>query len=145
VSRLLYLFVLSSLLSACGRGYSDYELNEQSFDLDTMKLIQAESGVTLPAGAHGLNFYYKAPIDPAFAAKIRIPKDSEPEMMRTLSAIKSEDVNVIGTLGSRLKWWVPNNAKTLLDRQSTAGNAYLRATLTDEADGTILYLEWATL
>ena len=141
----LQLFLCVFLLSGCGQSYNDYELDETSFDAKTLKMIQSDSRITLPKGARGLNFYYKAPIDPAYAAKIEITQSSKEDMMRTLSAIKNEEISVSNSLGPRMRWWIPTNAKVLIDRQATVGGNYLRATLTHEGNSVILYIEWATI
>ena len=135
--------VALGLLAGCGSsGLREYELNETSFNAETLQMIQADSGVTLPKGTRGLNFYYKPPIDPAFVAKLQIPKDSTEAMVQQISAIKPEQINISGELGPRKDWWVPKDAKILVDRQSSPKGNYLRTTVTTEGDRTILYVEW---
>jgi hypothetical protein len=145
MKALLQLFLCALLFSACGRGHSDYELDETNFDAKTLQMIQSDSRITLPKGARGLNFYYKAPIDPAYAAKIEIPQSSKESIMRTLSAIKDETISVTNPLGPRMRWWFSKDAKILADRQATIGGNYLQMTLTDEGASVILYVEWVTI
>jgi hypothetical protein len=143
-TRVLSVLALS-LLSGCDRHMHDFELGEKSIDSATMKEIETDSGVALPIGAHGLNYFYKAPIDPGFAAKIEIPAGSKDEMIATLAKIKDEELHGDGGLGERFRWWVPKNPKKLIDRQSSDGTSYIHAILTDEDARIILYLEWCVM
>lgn len=145
MKMLLPLFSALLLLSSCDRGYRDYQLDRTSFDAKTLQMIQSDTRIALPTGAQGLYFYYKAPIDPAYAAKIEIPRNSEENMIQTLSAIKNEDIHVSGSLGAKMAWWIPKGAKILVDRQATVGGNYLHVTLTKEEATVVLYIEWATV
>lgn len=125
------------------RGLRGYELNETSFTDETLRMIQKDSGITLPSGVRGLNFYYQPPIDPAFAAKLEVPKDAAEAMVQQISTIHPEQINITGELGPRMSWWVPKDATILVDRQSSPGDNYRRTIVTSEGDRTILYVEWA--
>ena len=123
-----------------------YELDSRSFDSKTLQRIQSDTGIILPAGARGLNFYYKPPIDPAYIAKIEIPLKSKEDVIKTLSVITNDDnLHTMGSLGTKVSWWVPKGAKTLMDRQRQRfigpGN-YLHVMLTEEDATVILYIEW---
>ena len=133
-------------LAGCGRGYKDYELAGASFDAKTLQMIQSDTSIALPADSRGLNFYYKAPIDPAYIAKIEISKSSKEDMIKTLSATKSDEkTHVVESLGTKVTWWIPKGAKILVERQTFIGNGYLHVTLTDEDAAIILYIEWWTI
>jgi hypothetical protein len=131
------------LFSGCGRGYRIYELDRTSFDTKTLQMIQSDTGVALPAGARGLNFYYKPPIDPAYIAKIEIPLKSKEDVIRTLSAIENdENTHIMESLGAKVRWWIPKGAKALVDRQTFVRGNYLHVMLTEEDASVILYIEW---
>ena len=44
----------------CDRHLHDFELDERSFDRESMQMIQDETHLVLSTNAHGLNFFYKA-------------------------------------------------------------------------------------
>ena len=141
--NLICWFVFLGLLGAYViSGLREYELNETSFNDETLRMIQSDSGVTLPKGVRGLNFYYKPPIDPGFAAKLHIPTEATDAIIQQISAIKNEQINVTGELGPRKSWWVPKGAKIHVDRQSAPKGNYRRTIVTTEGDRTILYVEW---
>ena len=108
-------------------------------------MIQSDTRIVLPASARGLHFYHKPPIDPAYLAKIEIPRDSKAKMMETLSLITNMDIHTDGSFEKRVSWWIPTSAKVLVDRQTMIGSDYLHATLTEETDDIILYIEWVTI
>ena len=143
-AKILFPLLLAVLLfSGCGRGYRNYELDRTSFDTKTLQMIQSDTGIALPAGARGLNFYYKPPIDPAYIAKIEIPLNSKEDMIKMLSAIKNDDnIHASESLGAKLSWRMPKSAKVVVERQTFVGGNYLHATLTEEDAAVILYIEW---
>jgi len=130
------------ILAGCGKSYHNFELDEQSFDQETRQSIEKAIGFQLPTNARGLNYYYKAPIDPSFVARFEIPSTARGEMLRSLSAITNLDVHVVGAVSERVKWWTPKKGKILIDRQRINGESYCHAILTDEGDRLILYLDW---
>ena len=131
------------LVIGCSKYYRDFELDERSFDHATMQMIQTNTGIDLPPDAHGLNFLYKAPIDPSFVAKIEIPAGSQAALLAQLATITNEDVHVSGAVGNRMKWWTPTQGKVLIDRQRTGGDTYYHAILTDDGGRLFLYLDWS--
>ncbi len=109
-------------------------------------MVQSDTGIILPANAKGLNFYYKAPIDPAYVAKIEIPKDSKENVIKTLSAIKNDgNIHTVESLGAKVAWWIPKDVKVLVERQTFVGGNYLHVTLTEEDAAIIFYIEWWTI
>jgi hypothetical protein len=131
------------LFAGCGREYRTYELDRTSFDVNTLQRIQSDTGIVLPAGARGLNFYYKPPIDPAYIAKIEIPPSSKEDVIKMLSAIKNdENIHTTESLGAKVRWWIPKGAKVLVDRQNFHTGNYLHVTLTEDDTLVILYIEW---
>lgn len=132
------------LALGCGRDARPYELDAKNFDSKTLNRIQSDTGITFPAGARGLNYLYKPPIDPAYIAKLEIPTAFRADLIRTLSSIENDDqLQVMESMGKNVHWWVPKGAKLLLDRQRLvrAGN-YLRVILTEEGPDLLLYIEW---
>ena len=143
IRRILRVITLGVLIPGCGKDAREYELDQASFGITTLQMIQDESKIILPKEARGLNFHYKPPIDPAFAAKIEIPIGAREDMLRRLLEIKNEQINIVGELGPTNHWWVPKGAKILVNRQTSTDGVYLRVILTAEGAKTILYIEHA--
>ncbi len=103
-------------------------------------------GLKLPAGSKGLNFYYKAPIDPAFLAKIEIPSDARDGMAKQLSALPNKPIKTSGGLAERISWWTPKEGNVLEDREflDDSNGRYRRAILTEKDGVWLLYLDWNT-
>lgn len=74
-------------MTGCGRHAREYELDSTNFDAATLREVEQKTGVKLPAGAKGLNYYYKPPIDPIHIARISIPAEAKDEMVSRLSAL----------------------------------------------------------
>ena len=143
--RSVFLSILTVLLIAgCGRDAREHELDSKSFDSKTLQRIQSDTGIALPAGARGLNFYYTPPIDPAYIAKIEIPLSSKEDVITTLSGVENdENMHATESLGTKVRWWIPKGAKVLMDRQRFVGTGnYLHVILTEEGATVILYIEW---
>jgi hypothetical protein len=119
-------------------------LDGKSFDSKTLQRIQSDTGITFPAGVRGLNFHYKPPVDPAYIAKIEMPRSSKEDVIKTLSVIQNdENLHVTESMGTKVHWWIPKGVKPLVDRQKLVGTGnYLHVVLTEEAGRVILYLEW---
>jgi len=128
----------------CGRDAQQYELDSKSFDSRTLQRIQSDTGIALPPGARGLNFYYKPPIDPALIAKIEIPQNSTADLIKTLSAIENDgNIHNMETMGTKVTWWIPKGTKPLVDRQRFTGPGnYLHVILTEDGEKVVLYIEW---
>ena len=93
-----------------------------------------------------MNFYYTPPIDPAYIAKIEIPPSSKEDVIKTLSTIKNEDIHFMGSLGTKVSWWIPKGAKVLVDHQEFVGTGnYLHVILAEEDSTIILYIEWCVI
>jgi hypothetical protein len=133
------------LVTGCSKYDHNFELGERSFGRETLQKIEHDTEIGLPADARGLNFFYQAPIDPAFAAKIEISAASQTNLLRQLSEIEQRGVQVSGTLGPRFKWWTPAQGKVLIERQRKADSTYLHVILVEDQGRTILYLEWSAI
>lgn len=143
--RILYLIIpVVLLLTGCGRDAREYELDSKGFDSKKLQEIQSDTGIIFPVGARGLNFYYKPPIDPAYIAKIEIPKQSKDDFIKSLSTIENDhNIKNVQSMGTKVNWWIPKHVKPLLDRQRFVGTGnFLHVVLTDEGTKVILYLEW---
>lgn len=140
------LFLVAVCLMGCGKGTHDYELGSADFGADTLLMVEKEMGLKLPAGSKGLNFYYKAPIDPAFLAKIEIPSDAKDDMAKQLSALPNKPVRTSGGLSERISWWTPTVGNVLEDREflDDSNGRYRRAILTEKDGVWLLYLDWNT-
>jgi hypothetical protein len=138
--------LIAFCLMGCGKGTRDYELGSADFGADSLLMVEKEMGLKLPAGSKGLNFYYKAPIDPAFLAKIEIPSDAKEGMAKQLSALPNKPVKTSGGLSERISWWTPTVGNVLEDREflDDSNGRYRRAILTEKDGVWLLYLDWNT-
>jgi len=146
MNRLIILFFIAVFLMGCGKGSRDYELGSADFGADTLLIVEKKMGFKLPAGAKGLNFYYKAPIDPAFIAKIEIPSGAKDDMAKQVSALPNKPIKSSGGLAERISWWTPTVGKVLQDREffDDSNGESRRAVLTEEDGICLLYLDWNT-
>jgi hypothetical protein len=144
MNRFATLFLIAVCLIGCGKMERDYELGSKDFGPDTMLKVEKEIGLKLPAGTRGLNFYYKAPMDPAFIAKIEIPSDAKDDLVKQLSALPNKSIQISGGLYERVSWWTPTAENVLQYREFEDGNfVYKRAILTEKDGNLLLYLYWA--
>lgn len=139
MNRFATLFLVAVSLMGCGNGPHDYELGSANFGADTLLMVEKDMGLKLPAGAKGLNFYYKAPIDPAFIAKIEIPSDEKDGIVKQLSALPNKPTNSSGGLSERISWWTPTVGRVIQDRQSLDGFLYLDSPATMTANPAALH------
>ena len=136
-------FGLFLLLFGCGKYCRDFELDERTFDREILQCVEKAVGYSLPTNARGLNYYYKAPVDPAFLAKVEIPSSARSEILQRICTMTNEDVHVVGVISERVQWWTPTKGKILIERQQTSGEAYHHAILVEENGRLLLYLEWS--
>lgn len=145
MKRFVTLVLIAGCLLGCGDGLRDRELGPSNFDAATLREVEKEMGIKLPAGAKGMNYYYKAPMDPAFIAKIEIPADAKDGMLKQLSVLPHKPIRTSGGLPARISWWTPTDGKVLIEREFVDGREiYRRLFLTEKEDQWLLYLEWAT-
>lgn len=146
MNRSIILSLIAASLMGCGKGSSDYELGSADFRADTLLMVEKEMRLKLPPGAKGLNFYYKAPIDPAFIAKIEIPPEAKDDMAKQVSALPNKPVKSSGGLTQRISWWTPTAGKVLQDRDffDESNGQSRRAVFTEEHGIYFLYLDWST-
>lgn len=144
--RFASILLIAFCLLGCGKGTSDYELGSADFGADTLHMVEKEMKLKLPAGAKGLNFYYKAPIDPAFIAKIEIPADAKEDIMKQLVTLPNKPIKSSGGLPERISWWTPTEGTVLHDRVffDPANGQYRRSVLTEQGGILFLFLYWHT-
>lgn len=143
MKRFVTLVLIAVGLIGCGDGLRDRELGPTSFDAATLREVEKEMGITLPADAKGLNYYYKAPMDPAFIAKIEIPAHAKDGLLKTLSALPHKPIRTSGGLPERIPWWKPTEGNVVLERLFLDSGGIRRRVLFTEKDAKwLLYLEW---
>lgn len=148
LTRVCLLLSAILFLSACGQSRYDraFELDQSTFDAEAMQMIRNDTGLTVPAGARGLNFSYTPPIDPAFVARIEIPAESRAAIETQLAALKENRINGTGGLSTKTPWWRPTQGKVIVDKQVFDPNhgTNLHAILVTEGETLILYIDWST-
>lgn len=136
---------LSITLIGCGKDASEFELDEKSFDEDTIHLLEDATGFDIPDGATGLKFYYIPPIDPIYFAKIQIPEDSLEMIKKQIAALTTAQ-NFPDNFGDdRCTWWPPTLKNVVVSKKSNPTGFYLEVHLIEEAGSLILYLKYFTV
>ena len=146
-------FALSLLLSpllilgysGCSRGAGAIShLDSASIDRQVLEDIGDKANLTFPEGSIGLFFAErKNAMDPSFATKISIPKDSQANFLAQLETLQSSRGGIIGSLNEEVSWWSPQKEFTLSEKMylsSKGGGVYF--VLCEEGDSLALYLEW---
>lgn len=124
---------------------NERDQDEKTFQARTYTHIERESGFKLPPNAKGLNFYYWPPIDPGFAAKLRIPFESKAQLITQIEKIQNTGNAIFTPVGARQKWWISENAKIILERKVENGSSYFLIFLVEEGEDLILYLEYSVI
>jgi len=146
-TRAILITGICIVLVGCGNVPRDYELDEKTFTPAHLKMIEQKIGVSLPAGARGLDMYNaQAQIDPAFIAIIQIPDSSSGDFIRELSEIQGETVSVTNYLVNRVTWWHPSTAKMRVDRRffRKPSGDFVELLMCDENGRHVLYVDWAS-
>lgn len=146
MKNVLFFILTFLLLIGCrdSRWFREFELDEKTFNSEAMQMVIRDTGLDLPEGVRGLNFRYSPPIDPAFVARIEIPKEARFHVQKQIEAIKNQDIDLSGGPGKKVAWWPPPQKKMVIDRQLIqADGDYFRAALTQEDKRIILYVEHA--
>lgn len=135
------LLVLLGWINGCGSADRDYELNEQSFTAKAKTMVEQETGIILPPGSRGLDFFYQgSSIDPSFIAKIQIPNGAKEEFSERIEQLPKRDGSVVNSLTKRVTWWKPTtaNVERLFDRNMNC----VHLILCEENSHCMLYVEW---
>ncbi|MCK5802982.1 MAG: hypothetical protein KAI66_09130 [Lentisphaeria bacterium] len=139
-------FVLCVVLLGCGRDSTEYELDESSFGANTIKIIEKECGITLPAGSKGLKFHYVPPIDPIVFAKLAIPADGGKAVETWLTGLTFSGTSFPEDFADdRCKWWPSSPRSVIMSKQGFANGYYIETYLVQEKEQLILYLKYFTI
>jgi hypothetical protein len=148
----LMLIGIAAVLAGCSggtapvpieRSTSDRHLDETTFDSDALAMVQRDTGLSLPRGSRGLQMFYQgASLDPSFVAKIQIPTDDGEHFISQIQAITNQEGTVSGSLTEKVSWWAHPDSAIRLQRQWNPHGNYVRAIVTEDNDGLVLYVEW---
>jgi hypothetical protein len=145
VYLLPYLFTLCLAISHGSRDLREYDLDEQSFQADTLAKIQKESVMVLPEGAKGLRFHYVPPIDPIFFARIAIPSNAEKIMAQRIEGLPASPPFPHDFANQRCAWWPTDPKGVILSRQAFQNGWHLEIHLVREKEQLIFYLKYFTI
>jgi hypothetical protein len=147
-------FIITAALIVIGcsdrKHDRQFELDELSFDGETMHTIESMSSFTIPQGSRGLNFAYKPPVDPGFAARLEIPALSRESVMKQIEGIEGQATVASGAPPLHVTWWLSKRENVLAEKQAFNGSGkssktgYHHAILTKEGAKLILYLHYHT-
>ena len=144
-----FICMLSLIVTFVGcsnaKWFSEFELNEKTFDSDAMQYIKEISGIDIPEEAKGLKFYYKPPIDPCFIAKIEIQKKDKQSIEKQLLTFDAID-NAPGEDWYFRDWW-PKKMKNIIISKIyyRKDSGYIFLYLINENEQVILYLKHTTI
>lgn len=128
-------------ISGCGPHARERELDSTNFDAATLREVEKETGVKLPAGAKGMNYYCKPPIDPIHIARISIPAAAKEGMVKQLFALPQKPISNSNSATERLSWWHPETENIVVERISINDRGtYHHAILTEKDGAFTLYL-----
>jgi hypothetical protein len=145
MKHFIYILFFCLTLTGCDRYSAKQELNEKTFDANTMAYIKETAKFDIPAGAKGLNFTYKPPVDPMFFAKILIPEKDEKLVETQIEALKNSPSFPNGFGDSDCVWWPIKIDNVVVSRKSMPGDYFLEAYLVKENGQIVLYLKYFTM
>lgn len=143
--NLTFLFLCTT--AGCCGGATDtteYELDQTSFDARTLKRVEGDTGIALPSGSRGLNFYYWPPIDPGFIARVEIPQTSAKLVAAEIEKIPHNG-HVPRYPDGVKRWWDvlrTCEGETLVSRRYMKGGTYVNAHLCKKEADYLLYVAW---
>ncbi|MHC4546400.1 MAG: hypothetical protein ACYTDW_17825 [Planctomycetota bacterium] len=146
--RLVAYIALCLMVVGCGRhrDFTEYSLNENSFDSEAMSKIKQESGINLPYDAKGLAFHHIPPVDPIVFAKIKIPADAQNSLTKQIGALTFSGTQFPKDFANdRCKWWPAVPASTVLSKQAFNNGYYVELYLVKEKEHLILYIKYFTI
>jgi hypothetical protein len=136
------MLLLCLAMSGCNRT-KDYELDGRSFKTSSLKMVERETGIYLPASSRGLNLLYvQHTIKPMFVARIQIPDASHEDVAQQIEKFPVGGNLVRHPPSEAVKWWNPTEQTARAKRTFDHGEDYVRALLCKENEGWILYIEW---
>jgi hypothetical protein len=143
---IILLLIICSLLTGCSK-LMDYQLDSRSFSSKYLAVVEAETGLRIPAESRGLNMYYcGSERSPSFIAKIEVPKAATDGFVRQIGNIPLRDVHAdTNSLAKRMVWWTPLAGTLLIERKfgMPRSTAFVDASVREDAGRTILYIYWA--
>jgi len=152
MGNLVYPLVISLALLGCRdlKYTREFELNQTSFEADTLADIEKDTGIDIPDQAKGLKFHYIPSIDPITFAKIAIPQQEEKTITTQLNTLSGIPDFPKDFANDRCPWWPSSSEDTiknaLISRNThkTTGY-YIEAYLVRENGQLILYLKYFTI
>lgn len=143
--RFIFMFALAITFIGCGKP-DNYELDERSFGAESLKMIERKIEIKLPDGSRGLRLYYKGePMDPYFAAKIKIPKLAQEAFIGRLKQLPNHENYHASSFTEKIAWWKPSKDTIQVERLFGHEAGITRVILCKEDDGLMFYVLWAVI
>jgi hypothetical protein len=128
------------------RDFTEYSLDEKSFDAEAMEKIEKESEIDIPPDSKGLAFHHIPPIDPIVFAKIKIPADAQNTLIKQLEALTFSGTQFPKNFANdRCKWWPIAPKGVILSKQAFKKSYFMELLLVKEDDDIILYIKYFTI
>ena len=128
------------------RDFTEYSLDEDSFDAAAMAKIEQESGIDLPDDARGLSFHHIPPIDPIVFAKIEMPSDAQDSLAKQIGALTfNGTIFPEGFANDRCEWWPAAPDNIVLSKHAFSNGYYVELYLVKEKKTLILYIKYFTI
>ena len=145
---ILPLILLVSFMTAgCDLKFGDdIELSGAAFDSTKLAEVSALTGVSFPAGARGVGYYYLGSgIDDALAAKVMIPDHEVYEFKSNTAMTTGADSKASIQIGRSKPWWKIDGLADRIDRKLDLPDArFLELTCGREGSDFVVYLSWIT-
>jgi hypothetical protein len=98
------------------KEFTDYSLDEKSFDKSHMEMLAERTGLKFPQGTKGLNLFNNGyRIDPEVYAKLEIPKGSVDDIVTQLETHKRAFDTITYGSKPKLDWWTPSKKMRMAD------------------------------
>ena len=121
----------------------DYTLDASKFDAKAMETVEQCSGLSLPAGARGLNMFYQGSgIDDAFVAKVQIPQQDVMAVAQQIEHLAGTSAAASESLTNSLTWWNPESMKIKIQRELRIDSDFLQVILGEENNAWFLLVKW---
>ena len=125
------------------RDFTEYSLDEDSFDAKAMAKIEQELGVDLPDNAKGIAFHHIPPIDPIVFAKLKISADAQDTFAKQIGALTFSGSHFPKSFADdRCEWWPPVHAGVVLSKQAFTNGYYVDLYLVNEDEHLVLYIKY---
>ena len=141
----LFLFIAFLSLILLG-AFQDYQLDENSFNAESLKMTEKYTGLTFPMGSRGKNLFFRRSkcIDPSFIAKIEIPLASINSFSEEIKNIKGTKITVTegDPFEREVNWWGPNKAAIIIEKYFYSQHGLVHVFLCQETEKFVLYIKW---